>query len=49
MKVAYQVGNEVIGVNNEYPTPIADGKKVIIKIHYCGICGSDVHSWENRR
>ncbi len=27
--------------------PVADGKKVIINVKYAGICGSDIHYWEN--
>lgn len=26
--------------------PVADGNKVIIKIKYSGICGSDIHYWD---
>lgn len=31
----------------EKPTPQADGNKVIVKINKVGICGSDLHIWEN--
>lgn len=31
----------------EIKEPVADGKKVIIKVTKTGICGSDIHYWDN--
>lgn len=31
----------------EIKEPVADGKKVIIKVTKAGICGSDIHYWDN--
>lgn len=46
MKAIYQAGNCKLGENKDFPNPVPDGKRPIIKVAYCGICGSDVHSWE---
>jgi len=36
---------QLSAVDTAIPQP--DGNKVIIKISKCGICGSDIHMWEN--
>ena len=46
MKAIYQAGPCKLGMNENFPDPVKDGKRPIVKVEYCGICGSDVHSWE---
>jgi 2-desacetyl-2-hydroxyethyl bacteriochlorophyllide A dehydrogenase len=33
-------------VVKEVPEPVLDEDEVLIKVEYCGICGSDLHVWE---
>src|SRR3989339_2123836 len=37
-------GNFVIG---EYPLPDPAPGSVLMKIELCGVCGTDVHTWQN--
>lgn len=46
MKVTQLVGPKKIEIADADP-PQADLKKVVIKVERCGICGSDLHIWEN--
>jgi len=32
-------------VISEVPEPVLDSNEVLIKVHYCGICGSDLHTY----
>jgi 2-desacetyl-2-hydroxyethyl bacteriochlorophyllide A dehydrogenase len=41
MKALQYLGPESIAVN-EVPIPEPDENQVLIKVHYCGVCGSDV-------
>jgi len=33
-------------VKNDYPNPIIGENDVLVKVHYCGICGSDITSFK---
>jgi 2-desacetyl-2-hydroxyethyl bacteriochlorophyllide A dehydrogenase len=44
MKVVMLVGKQKLEVV-EIDKPVRDGQNVIIKVIYCGICGSDIHYW----
>jgi D-arabinose 1-dehydrogenase-like Zn-dependent alcohol dehydrogenase len=44
MKVAVYKGVKSIKIE-ERPTPHAGGCEAIVKVKYCGICGSDVHGY----
>ncbi len=46
MKAIVQAGNLKLVEDKNFPDPVKDGKRPIVKVEYCGICGSDVHSWE---
>ncbi|MBQ1334937.1 MAG: alcohol dehydrogenase catalytic domain-containing protein, partial [Clostridia bacterium] len=46
MKVIYQADKYKLGEKKDFPDPVKDGKRPIMKVEYCGICGSDIHSWE---
>ncbi len=41
-KGAYMQGIDKM-ILKEIPVPKAEGKQVLVKIEYVGICGSDVH------
>ena len=30
----------------DFPTPIPADDEVLLRIHACGICGSDIHGWD---
>ena len=44
MKAAVYKGNQRIDVE-EIPTPTPGPGQVIVKVKYCGICGTDVHAY----
>ncbi len=46
MKAAQLTGPKTIEIKEVFQ-PVADDKKVLLKIERCGICGSDLHIWEN--
>ena len=46
MKAIVQAGNLKLVEDKNFPDPVKDGKRPIMKVEYCGICGSDIHSWE---
>ena len=31
---------------NDFPTPVPADDEVLLRIHACGICGSDIHGWD---
>jgi len=33
-------------VKNDYPKPIITNNEVLVKVHYCGICGSDITNFK---
>lgn len=46
MKAVKIEGSKVLKVESA-PVPQADGEKVLVKVTMVGICGSDLHIWEN--
>ncbi len=42
MRAAVLTGRQTIEIR-EVPTPRPQKGEVLIEVHYCGICGSDVH------
>ena len=44
-KGAYMQGIDKM-ILKEIPVPKAEGKQVLVKIEYVGICGSDVHYYQ---
>jgi len=46
MKAAVLTGKQTIEVQ-EVPTPRPQKGEALIKVHYCGICGSDVHIFQH--
>jgi 2-desacetyl-2-hydroxyethyl bacteriochlorophyllide A dehydrogenase len=45
MRAVKLVGPKILELV-ETQSPSSDGENVIIKVHTCGICGSDLHYWE---
>ena len=33
-------------MKNDYPKPIIGNNDVLVKVHYCGICGSDITNFK---
>jgi len=46
MKAAVFVDVKKITYKEDYPTPTPGPDDVIVKVHYCGICGSDVTNFK---
>ena len=46
MKAAVLVGLRRIEIQNK-PKPVVESGEVLVKVEYCGICGSDVHGYQN--
>lgn len=44
MKVSYWYNNSDIRIK-EVPTPLPGLKEMLVKVHSCGICGSDIIEW----
>ena len=32
----------------DYPKPIIGPEEVLVKVHYCGLCGSDINNFKFR-
>lgn len=47
MKAAFYEGNEVIRIGESLPQSPGEGE-VLIKVAYCGICGTDVHLYHGK-
>ncbi len=47
MKAAVFEGMQDIKVHDDYPDPVAGDGEVIIKVHYCAICGSDITNYKH--
>lgn len=45
MKAAILTGKQQIAIS-DIPKPVPAQAEVLIKVEYCGICGSDVHAYE---
>jgi len=46
MRVVTQAANYKLEEVLDFADPVKDGKRPIMKVAFCGICGSDVHTWE---
>ena len=43
MKAAYLKEKRNIVIRDDRPVPEPDENQVLVKMEYCGVCGSDVH------
>ena len=46
MKAAIFEDIKKIVYREDYPDPIPGDNDVILKVHYCGVCGSDVTNFK---
>ena len=46
MKAAVFVDVRKIEYHEDYPIPILGNDDVLVKVHYCGICGSDITNFK---
>lgn len=46
MKAAYLKEKMNIVVRDDRPLPVPDENQVLVKMEYCGVCGSDVHFYK---
>ncbi|MHA1793010.1 MAG: zinc-dependent alcohol dehydrogenase [Promethearchaeota archaeon] len=47
MKAAIFTGPGNIEINDAYPKPVIGPDDVLIRVHYCGICGSDISNYKH--
>ena len=45
MKAAFIEDIQKIVYKEDYPKPIPGPNEALVKVHYCGICGSDITNW----
>ncbi|MCH9844714.1 MAG: alcohol dehydrogenase catalytic domain-containing protein [Alphaproteobacteria bacterium] len=45
MKALVYQGVENLQFHTDYATPSASDDDVLVRVHYCGICGSDMHAY----
>ena len=44
MKALVYTGTQLSEIRN-LPAPVCDQGQVVVDLAFCGICGSDMHSW----